>query len=319
MKEKVIVRLKKAARILLPVFSLEESIAGDNSSPKVLYAGYSRAKLHQIGAFVYSKKPFKIKFLGISHWSDFGNPSKKLLAHDLIFAEINIITKQYFERFGGFLIPKWIDITLNLRDSVKQMRILNPRRFGDVERLIRKYHWEYEVKEDSVSMNDFYSSMYVPYLKKHGSATSIESHADFTRFCKSSYLLFAKRNNVKLAGALVVYGEKYALLKYAGITNGYLAIAKEGAVGALYYFTIMENQRRGYTDYNLGGTSPFLKDELTKYKLSFGGQVAQNKSEEDAFLWMSARKDSLVARDFLNNNPFVSIGRNGLMTIETHK
>ena len=303
---KIIKRVKEALLLILPVYSLEAASDPDGSM-KVIYAGYSKVKLHSFGSYLYSNRPFKIKYLGVSFVFMLGNSRRRSLNTDILLIE----TSKFWERFlhvqGGCLIPEWVNMEIDISMPMEKMRVGKNSRFSDVERLIRKHNWEYEVSDSTELRKEFYFNMYLPYVKKHDKAAIVGSYNQFIKLLKSGYLLLAKQNGVPLGGALVCCGEGYAVLSWIGVTGGEIKYLKQGVVGALYYFTVLENQRRNYTNYNIGGVGPFINNGLAKYKYGFMGRYKLTDVENRDYLRMNCKAVSGHAKKFLKENPFLCL------------
>ena len=239
---------------------------------------------------------------------------------DMLVVETNPLMIRYFFRQNGYLIPEWVNMKININQPMAFLKRRSISDFSDVVRLIRKYHWDYVVKVDRQAYDAFYFRMYLPYLKsKHNDKAIIISYRQFRQLCDSAFLLLVQRNNVPLAGVLVQYDQKRIVLSKLGIIDGEQEYVKEGVIGALYYFSVLESQKRGYGKLDIGGGRPFLKDGLTRYKMGLGGELDFDCNLFQDYLCLTWRAESEYAKEFLKDNPMICLGSDGKLKVEKYK
>jgi hypothetical protein len=304
---------------ILPVFALIEETGLGDSSLIVIYVGHSNIRLNNFGKNIFQKSSFKRKFIGFVLNSDVdGFLKRKGLIPDILFIEQSNNAIGLPTNYKSYLIPEWVRMKVDITRPMSEMRAGRISRFADVERLIRKHHWEYEIAEDPKQFKDFFYNMYLPYVSKHQKALIPITYRQFQEFCKSAYLLLATKEGQPCGGALMISVGDFSMLKFLGVSHGNEEYLKQGIIGALYYNTIIESQRRGSRDYYMGGTPPFLNNGLTKYKLGFLGQFILDDDAEVENVWMCCRNDSTSAKDFIKENPFICYGKEGRLKIENH-
>jgi hypothetical protein len=117
--------------------------------------------------------------------------------------------------------------------------------------------------------------MYIPYITKvFGKKSEIESYAFMKReFRKGGNLLLVKKEKEYIAGILHRYKKNRTKLLILGIKDGDSNYIKDGAIGALYYFSFCYSVEKGYTKIHFGGSRPFLKDGVLRYKKKWNQKI----------------------------------------------
>jgi hypothetical protein len=84
---------------------------------------------------------------------------------------------------------------------------------------------------------------------------------------------------------------------------------RHGAIGAMYYFSILEGQKMKSRYLDIGGTRPFLTDGLTRYKLGLGAEFISDHSPWKEYLWLGVNDRSTFAKEFICSNPFMYLNK----------
>ena len=220
--------------------------------------------------------------------------------------ECNTLTHSYFSQKPGFHIPRWfiaeIDITLPIKKLLGNER-------SEIERKIRKHQLTYAITKDSKDLDDFYHNMYLPHIQgRYKNTALLSSHQKLLEILYKGELILIKKGENTIAGGLIEYGKENVFLRMIGIRDGNLEFVHWGAIGAIYYFIIIEVKKKGYKKLTIGGTRPLLSDGLTKFKKSIKAYVKPNAP--NARIWLKLLKDSPGLQSFLINNPFIFYTKN---------
>ena len=124
---------------------------------------------------------------------------------------------------------------------------------------------------------------------------------------EKSTIYFVIKDGVRIAGLFVQDLEGMPTLRKLGILGGSDEILRMGVISALYYYVLADLKRNNFKRVNVGGTSPFLKDGLTKYKLSHGAKVSEIPYQDSPRLKMFPLEFSSAVKDFLIANSFINI------------
>jgi hypothetical protein len=182
--------------------------------------------------------------------------------------------------------------------------------FSDVIRKIRKHKLTYEILKEKESFEHFYNKFYLPYIaKRHGEEAWIEDLNVMWSSSPSPFLIAIKEDGVIVAEAIIKKSEESLFLLRLGLLDGIDEYRRHGAIGAIYYFSILEAQKMGCRVMNVGGTRPFLTDGLTKYKIGLGAEIVSDYNIKKNYLWLGVNEHSIVAKEFILNNPFMHLNK----------
>ena len=293
---------KYLARLYLPVYQYESETA------KIIYAGYSLIKKNYYvnllltgdnhHTFLGRRLFWKIPDLLKTH-----NP-------DMIVSEISPIALSHFQKCNGYVVPEWITMKINIDRPISEICNRHVSDFSDVLRKIRKYKLTYEVLKEKENFEHFYNNFYLPYItKRHGEEAWIEDLNVMWSSSPSPFLIAIKEDGVIVAEAIVKKSEESLFLLRLGVLDGIEEYRNHGVIGAIYYFGILEAQKMGCHDLDVGGTRPFLTNGLTKFKFGLGAEIVSNHSFKKNYLWLGVNEHSIAAKEFLGSNPFMHLNK----------
>jgi hypothetical protein len=220
---------------------------------------------------------------------------------DFVSIEHMFFTLKFLARTKGFRIPPWVRMEIILPNLDKKEW---QDKKADIERLIRKNHLEYEIVHDPAAFDDFYYKMHLPYIKDRYEETAVfENPQGLKEAFSRGGLILVKKGKDILGGGLFEYLPKQVRLRKFGIRDGNWEYVRLGVIGAMYYFLMVEMEKKGYEKILIGGTRPLLNDGVTKYKISVNAKLITKI--DGTCLWLKFLKDSPALKNFLVNNPFV--------------
>lgn len=279
----------------------------------ILYAGHEVNKNFLVKlAFNSSCRDFYIgkKWL----WEIHGIAKKKEYDSSLLVAEVPHSFRILSVKMKSFFIPCWISGEIDA--SFEEHAIFNNRNntlMSDLRR-IRRNSLYYEVAHELSQLRNFYYNMYLPYTTKvHGDRSVIPSYnyvkSEFIRRGSSNTLLLVKKKEEYIAGVLLLCRKNKPKLWIGGLKDGNLDYVKDGAIGALFYFSFKYLKQKGFTRINFGGSRPFLKDGIIRYKRKWNQKISSRK-EMGFLIKMLSETDGV--KGFLLNNPFIYEDKTGL-------
>jgi hypothetical protein len=144
--------------------------------------------------------------------------------------------------------------------------------------------------------------MYVPHITKaHGSGAYIVSY-DYMRVeFQKCELLLVKKQEKRIAGILIAY-EEVPRLWSLGVRDSNPEYIKDGAVGALFYYSLLYLSGKDCTAINFGLSRAFLRDGVLQYKRKWSQRIVSASSYGYA-LKVLTYTDPVKA--FLQENPFI--------------
>jgi hypothetical protein len=294
--------LKSLARIFMPVYLYE------TDAMKVAYTGYSSIKKEYFIRFIMDKD-YRHTFIG---WKWFWKIPDlcKSSNFDMVISEVGQISLNRFHRCGGFILPVWADLIINIDRPLDEICQSNKSAFSNVKRRIRKYNLTYEVFTDKVSFNHFIDKFYLPYTDTRFGEEAL--YVDMNSIWESSaspFLMAIKEDGVIVAESFFIKsGDTLSFIRL-GLLDGNTEYLNHGVVGALYYFRIIEGQKMGCKYINPGATRPFLTDGLTKNKIGFGAGFVSRYSRRHEYIWIGVNEHSSAVLEFIRNNPFMYLNK----------
>jgi hypothetical protein len=286
--------LKDSARLLLPLYRFE------SENIKFVYAGYSSIKKSYYDRLILGKS-ISNKFLGFRCFWKIPSLIKdhKL---DMVIAEISPIVLKYFQGYSGYIIPEWARMRINIDRPLNELCRHSVSHFSDVTRLIRKYNLTYEICTDNESFHFFHFKMYLPYVtNRHRGEAWIEDLNSLLKSTPPPELMIIKENGMIVGGVVISKTGDSILLLRLGLLDGNEEYRKHGVIGAIYYFGILEGKKMALKYVDVGGSRPFLSDNLTRFKIGLGAEFVTNLSPTKEYLWLGVNPDSSAAMEFMQN------------------
>ncbi len=294
--------LKRLARLNLPLYQYE------SDTMKIVYAGYSSIKKNYYARLLLDRNNHHT-FLGRRWFWEIPDLIKSC-NHDIVIAEISRITFNHFQKCNGYILPIWVIMKININRPMSEISKGSVSDFSDVKRKIRKYNLTYEILTDKGNFNYFKDKFYLPYItKRHGEEALIEDLNIIWKSSPTPFLMAIKENKMVVGMSLVKKSGDFLFLLRLGLLDGNEEYLHHGVIGAIYYFSIIEGKKMGCQYLDIGGTRPFLTDGLTKYKMGLGAEFVTGVSIEGEYHWFGVNEQSVSAREFLRNNPFLHVNK----------
>jgi len=200
-----------------------------------------------------------------------------------------------------FKLPCWVDMHLDFPERIEEN---GNEQFKSILRKIKKNRLTYAIIEDQKEFDKFYYDLYRPFIK--GRFTGSALVGEYARLKKqflNGGLLLVKQFGEVLGGALFDIHRNSPRFRVMGIKDNNRDYVQLGVIGAFYYYLIMEMKKRGYHTIHLGGSRPFLRDGVTRFKISLGAQL--DERNRNSCLNMTILKDTPGVWQFLAENPFM--------------
>lgn len=223
---------------------------------------------------------------------------------NMVVIEADRCFARFFTRRGFFAIPEWVLFTMDISAPIEEVIRLcksNKNNF----RKISKYSYEYEVGFDKEKLHLFYHKMYLPYIcSRHGKLTVLTTLYQMEDILQRGELLLVKRGGEYVAGQLIYKTSPVPIVSYLGVKDGNFDLVKQGAVFALYYYTILWAKEKGYTKLDFGHCRPFLNDGVFLFKRRLGMKI-QRSPRYHRMLYLSINRFNPSLEQFFANNPLV--------------
>jgi hypothetical protein len=288
--------LKHLARLNLPIYQYE------SDKMRIAYAGYSSIKKNYYLRLMLDSN-YQNTFMGRRWFWQIPNllKSKNL---DIIIAEISPIVMSHFQNWDGYIIPEWVRMKININRPISEICRASESDFADVKRLIRKHKLSYELRTGDDTFCYFNDKFYMPYItKRHGEEAWIEDIRTIWESTASPILLVVMEDGIRVGASMLIRKDESLLLSRLGLLDGNDDYRRHGVIGAIYYFSLLEGQKMGCQFLDVGGTRPFVKDGLTRYKINLGAKFVSFNSSTSEYLWLGINDQSVVAGNFIVSNP----------------
>jgi hypothetical protein len=290
--------IKYIIRLYLPVYLYR------TETMKIIYAGYSSVKKNYFVRLLLGRD-YDQSFLGWRmYWKIPG--LNKSLNTDMVLSEISRISLKRFHEWDGYILPVWSSLIINIDRPMDEICPSRMSHFAHIKRRIRKYKLTYEILTDNESLDDFINRFYIPYItKRHGDEAIISDLQSGWKSSSSAFLLAIKEDGVIVAASFNEKTGEYLKLLNLGLLDGDEEYLRHGAIGALYYYGILEGKKLGCKYFDAGLSRPFINDGLTKYKIGWGAEFVAAYSPAGEYVWLAVNENSSAAQEFIGNNPFI--------------
>jgi len=206
-----------------------------------------------------------------------------------------------------FYIPNWV---VGEADIPRDPTVTKNSSLKSDFRRIRKNSLQYEVTQNPQRFDDFYHDMYVPQITKaHGSSAFIISYEYMRAEFQNCDLLLVTKQEKHIAGILIAYEKSVPRLWSLGVRDSNPEYIKDGAVGALFYFSMAYLRDKGFKKVKFGRSRAFLRDGVLHYKRKWNQRIVGTSKNGFALKVISC---SEAVKVFLHQNPFIFESRGSL-------
>jgi hypothetical protein len=250
---------------------------------------------------------YKENYIGITClWRIFKTVKTQGHFCSLMVAQVPKSSVILFGKKKCFYIPLWVQGEVDI--SVDISCLINNRSLKSDLRRIKRNKLDFEFTHELSQFHNFYYNMYLPYITKaHGNTAVILKYDFMKREFRKCDLLLIKKEKEYIAGVLIAYTKNGARLWSLGVKDGNSDYIKDGAVGAILYFSVLHLKEKGYKRLNLGGSRAFLKDGVLWYKKKWSQKIVG--SHQTGFL-IKPLSMTVGIKGFFLNNPFIFVHKN---------
>ena len=234
--------------------------------------------------------------------------------YSLMVTELSKSLQILFRKMKYFYVPYWVfgEIDISV-DNPLLFKRRNTSLKSDVTK-IRRNKLQFEVTKDLSLLHNFYYDMYIPYItKSHGTKSIVRSYdflkREFREGGMLTDLLLVKKEDKYIAGILLGFQNNMPVLWILGVKDGNLDYIRDGAIGALFYFSICYLEEKSFTRIAFGKSKPFFRDGALRFKRKWGMRI-YNKDLMGLIIKPLSRADGV--KGFFINNPFIYEDKTGL-------
>lgn len=222
-----------------------------------------------------------------------------------IFIEADRCFSRFLSSRGFVAVPEWVLFTMDISMTAEEIIRRWKRRAKRNLRLIKRYKYEYEVNCDRKKLYFFYHNMFLPYIgERFRNLCLLASFGYMENLLQNGVLLLVKRGNEFVSGVLIATTTSIPIVAFLGVKDGREDYVKQGAISALYYYTILWAKERGFTEMDFGHCRPILNDGILLYKRRLGMGIHRS-SRKHRILYISIVKLNSYLEQFLIDNPLI--------------
>ncbi len=302
--------------IRLSVYLLHGKEKSGNSNLATLFFGglpFGEEKLLYLENLLYSGEPVRESLGKVFIWKIKSKLNSSNPKADLIFIGVDKLFSRFLSEQGFAIIPQWILFMLDLSKPIPEINKL-PRLSSLSRDLIRlkKQGYSYEITRDPAKFEYFYHHMYLRYIsKRFGKLALLGGFRSMKLIFEKGQLLLVKQGKEHVSGNIIVEYNESAFSSSFGIKDGNIEYLKQGALAAVYYFTILWTKERGHEWCDFGHCRPFFNDGVFCYKKKWGMEIRRSKRNRDVFA-MKICNFNRGAQGFLTSNPFIFVNQGKL-------
>jgi hypothetical protein len=223
---------------------------------------------------------------------------------DMMLVRIDRLSGRKLFDHRYLAVPEWVGTKLEVPEDLNEV----VRSGGSIHRdmtLVRRHGYEPRCTFGAEDFDDFYSSIYLPFaVGRHGDSAIVRQAGDLRRRVRHGGILWLQQGGRRVAAVLFERKGRSLDLLALGTLNGDLQLVKEGAIAALYFFSIELAGKLGYQTVDFRGSRPSLMDGLLRYKSKWGVSLYdKTDSHHDWYLrWSEANE---VVQEFFSHTPLI--------------
>jgi hypothetical protein len=200
---------------------------------------------------------------------------------DLVLARVDKIAARSFFPSTYLLVPETIDTGRALPDNPTSMVRASDTLTRDL-RATRKHGLETSVSRLLDDFEEFYRSMYFPFIRaRHGALARVRNEISLRNCFRRGGLIWLSRGGERLAGVVFDLTRDVVGIRATATRDGYAGPTRRGAASALYLHAISHGIEHGCQFVDFGGSHPAsLTDGLFLYKRKWGAHVRIRPANE---------------------------------------
>lgn len=230
---------------------------------------------------------------------------------DITVVRVDRVSARLFFEDGYLVVPESIGCRLSLPVDLDKLAHASSSVKEDLG-MLRRERFTIEVSHKEADCEAFYSSMYLPFVKKrHGEFAVIHNLHQLRRKFRRGGLLWLRRGDHRIAAALFEQQGDVFRGVALGIAGGDLTLMKQGVLAALYIFEIKCAEEGKCASIDFGGTPPILNDGLLRFKRKWGVHLMDEHQTPYDYLVRWERPNEQVLH-FLADTPLIFRNRGHL-------
>jgi hypothetical protein len=233
---------------------------------------------------------------------------------DLVVAWLDKTSARVFPQATYLRIPEWVDTGRALPENPASLLRASDSLARDV-RVARQNGLETTLSTSLDDFDDFYESMYVPFIqKRHGSLARLRNKISLRNCFRRGGLVWLSHQGKHLAGLVFELSKDTVSTRAYAMCQSYIGPAKKGVATTLYYRAFTHATECGCRVLDLGGCRACLTDGVLHYKRKWDVRLhARPTNKSFALISWAAWTPAVGA--FLADFPLLHEDGNGLTAV----
>src|SRR3990170_3106807 len=233
---------------------------------------------------------------------------------ELTIVRLDRLSARLFFDADYLAVPECVGSTLAVPEDLAKLTRGNTSLKSDL-RIVRRNKLTPEVSKAEEDFDEFYYTMYVPFIRKrYGKQAVIRNVYWMRRAFSQGGLIWVRQDSQRISG--VIFRRRGQVLQSLamGTANGEWALLKAGADIATDLFIVKHAKKLGCKFIDFGGSRPSLNDGVLRYKRKWGINLIEKPDIWYDFLvhWNSFNG---VVASFLSRTPLIFRDHDGLSAI----
>src|SRR5689334_9111998 len=192
---------------------------------------------------------------------------------DLVLARVDRASARLFLRSNCLRVPEWIDTVLSVPEDLQALARSSHSLHEDM-RVARNSGLEASVSEREEDFEEFYHSMYVPFVRaRHGMVARPTNEQSLRNSFRRGGIIWLTRAGERVAGLLFEQINDLLYMWADGTRDGDVNLMKKGALSTLFFHAIGKAIERNCRFVHFGGCRACLSDGVLRYKRKWGAKV----------------------------------------------
>jgi hypothetical protein len=239
---------------------------------------------------------------------------KRLAEVDMVMARVDKLSARVLFPAGYLRVPEWVDTVLTVPENLDAL-VRSNHSLREDARLVRHHGFTSSISTASRDFEEFYHSMYLPFVNSRHAASAWPTNEDSLRkIFRQGGIIWLAHEGERVSGLLFGISGDVLHMWAEGTRGGDFGVVKRGAVCALFLHAIRHAGERNCRYVHFGGSKACLSDGLLRYKRKWG--VAVQARPENQFYTLvrwSAWNDNVAV--FLSDAPILHLQGSRLIAV----
>ena len=275
------------------------------AKPATLLLAGHQPWIRYIPQRMFQDDPEWIPLGNLAAWRLPGVLERRQASADLCVARIDRLSAHLFFGKDFLRVPEWVGARLEVPEQLDRYIGKRDGVRSDVA-LVKRQQYHPLVTQGAEGLETFYDTMYVPFgQNRHGDLTFLRSLKDLRQRVQRGGILWVCQGEQRLAGLAFQRRRDSTLdLLAVGTAGGDVTLIKQGAIAAVYYYSLDLARQLGCTLVDLRGSRPSLLDGLLRYKAKWGATLYDKKDSYHDLL-LSWETGNEIVEEFLTHTPVI--------------